>query len=274
MDVRRADLHTHTTASDGKLSPSDLVKKAQGRGLTAVAVTDHDTIDGLSEAVVVGDTIGMEIIPGVELSVTVAGQEIHLLGYYFDPSHSRLTAHLAAFRERRAERGRQIVILLNRLGLRLDMEDVLVHAEDGVVGRPHIAQALVATGQVVSYEDAFERYLKDFGPAYVAKPVFPASDAVSMLHEAGGLASLAHPGSRIDGRSMKQLIRAGIDAVETIHPSHSPALTDRYKDLARKYGLIETGGSDYHGFRPEEDDNLLRYSVPYGRLEMMRRAAA
>lgn len=239
-----------------------------------MAVTDHDTIDALPEAMAEGERLGVEVIPGVELSVTLKGQEYHLLGYFFDPGNRYLVDHLEKFRRRRAERAERTIELLNRQGLPLRLEDVLEHAQEGVVGRPHIAQALVSRGLVPTYETAFVSYLKDHGPAYVPKPLFPVEDALAMLHEAGGVGVLAHPGTRVNGAVLRTLIRSGLDGLETVHPSHSFALTRQYKDVARERGLIETGGSDYHGFRPEEDENIKRYSVPYRNLERIRRAAA
>lgn len=274
MDARRADLHTHTRCSDGTLTAAELVAKVAAAGISAMAVTDHDSIDALPEALAAGGELGVEVVPGVELSVTADGQEIHLLGYGFDPAHPALRAHLNRFRDGRMERGRNMVEALNRLGVPLDMDDVIALAQDGAIGRPHVAKALAARGLVASYEDAFARYLCDEGPAFVAKPLFPAAQAIALLHAAGGIAVLAHPGTRVDGHVILQLIHAGLDGIETIHPSHSPALTRRYGDLAHQYGLIETGGSDYHGFRPEEDENFARYSIPYRRLELIRRAAA
>lgn len=274
MDVRRADLHTHTACSDGKLSPEELVRKVHAHGLRALAITDHDAIDALADAAPAAERLGVELIPGVELSVTIGGSEIHLLGYGFDAHHAALNEHLRVFRAQRADRALEMLRLLEALGLPLTMEEVLKHADEGVVGRPHVAHALVSAGLVASYDDAFAHYLRDHGPAFVPKPLFPAREAIAMLHDAGGVAALAHPGTRVDGHVIKKLIDLGMDGLETVHPSHSPALTHRYEDLARKYGLIETGGSDYHGFRPDEDHNFSRYSIPYGRLEMIRRTAA
>ncbi len=273
MDVRRADLHTHTVCSDGRLTPPDLVRKVHASGLQALAITDHDAIDALVEAGPVARRLGIELISGVELSVTVDGGEIHMLGYGFDPRHARLNRHLRTFRAKRADRALEMLERLETLGLPLTMEEVLARAAGGVVGRPHVAQALVNAGLVASYDDAFAHYLHDGGPAFVPKPLFPARDAMAMVHDAGGVAVLAHPGTRVDGHVIKKLIDRGLDGLETIHPSHSPALTHRYEDMARRFGLIETGGSDYHGFRPQEDDNLSRYSIPYGRLDMIPRAA-
>lgn len=274
MDVRRADLHTHSTCSDGKLAPADLVKKVHERGIRALAVTDHDTIDALAEANDAGERLGMEIIPGVELSATVDEQEVHLLGYCFDPHNADLASHLKEFRCSRQERSERIIYLLNKQGVGLRIEDVLLHAQDGVVGRPHIAQALVSRGLVPTYGQAFAWYLKDHGPAFVPKPLFPIADALTMLHEAGGIGILAHPGSRVNGRMIHDLVRKGLDGLETVHPSHSVSLTRQFKDIVRERGLIETGGSDYHGFRLHEDENINRYSIPYQRLERIRRTAA
>ncbi len=274
MDVRRADLHTHTACSDGRLAPAELVRKIHERGIRALAVTDHDTIDALAEATAEGNRLGVEVIPGVELSVTLNGQEIHLLGYCFDPENKYLVEHLREFRRRRAERAEQIIALLNKQGLPLRADDVLLHAQGGVVGRPHIAQALVSRGLVPNYEVAFASYLKDHGPAFVPKPQFPVAEALAMLHAAGGVGVLAHPGARFTGSILRSLVRNGLDGLETVHPSHSFALIRQYKDVVRERGLIETGGSDYHGFRPEEDENINRYSIPYQRLERIRRAAA
>ncbi|MEX0747442.1 MAG: PHP domain-containing protein, partial [Rhodothermales bacterium] len=197
MDVRRADLHTHTTCSDGKLTPSELIRKVHSVGIRAVAVTDHDSIDGYAEAHSTGLPIGVEVVTGVELSVTFDDQELHLLGYFFDPQHADLTEHLRNFRLRRMERAVGIIELLNKMGLPIRLEDVLVFARDGVVGRPHLAQALVSMGLGGLYDDAFGLYLKDFGPAFVPKPIYPAADAIALLHDAGGISSLAHPGTRV-----------------------------------------------------------------------------
>jgi hypothetical protein len=239
-----------------------------------VAVTDHDSIDGYAEALSTGLRLGVEVITGVELSVTFDDQELHLLGYFFDPEHPDLTEHLRNFRRRRMERALGIIDLLNKMGLPLLLEDVLVFAREGVVGRPHIAQAMMSTGLVASYDDAFGLYLKDFGPAFVPKPIFPAADAIALLHHAGGISSLAHPGTRVSMITIEALIQKGLDAIETVHPSHGYVISRQYKQFAKDRGLIETGGSDYHGFRAEEDQNLTRFSIPYRRLERIRKAAA
>lgn len=272
FDFRRADLHTHTLHSDGQLAPTALVHLARERGLRALAVTDHDCIDGIEEAQAAGRRAGVEVVTGVELSVTVGPEEVHLLGYFFDPSHAGLRKHLTAFIERRRERAAGIVEALNGLGLPLRYEDVQRQAQGNAVGRPHVAQALVEAGYAATYQDAFEQYLRDGGPAFVAKPLFPAQEALGLLHDAGGLGVLAHPGHWISDRLLKDLVQAGLDGVETVHPSHDAMLTQYWRRHARAFGLIETGGSDYHGFRPQDDENFGRFSIPFGQLEKVRSA--
>lgn len=274
MDLRRADLHTHTTASDGRLSPSELVERARRHGIQALAVTDHDTLDGYDEAVAAGSRWGVEIIAGIELSVTVGFAEVHLLGYFFDPEHAPLRAHLASFREDRLERARRIVARLREEGVALTLQAVEEQAGDGVIGRPHIALALVAGGFVASYNEAFDRYLRDGASAFVSKPLFAVEEALAMLHEAGGIGVLAHPGHWTSERLVQHMVRCGLDGLEVIHPSHDYSLTRYYREMARGFGLLETGGSDYHGLRAGDDDLLGRYSIPLQQLESLRRRAA
>ena len=273
IDIRRADLHTHTHCSDGHLSPTALVAKAQQCGLKALAITDHDCIDGLAEGQAAGERYGIEVVPGVELSVTVGEEEVHLLGYFFDPVHQGLRAHLEAFQQRRRERAERIVERLKRLGMALLFEAVQAQAKGRALGRPHVAEAMVAAGFVETTQEAFEHYLADGGPAFVAKPLFPAREALALLHEAGGIGVLAHPGHWTADATVMALLQAGLDGLETIHPAHDPALTHYYRQLARDFALLETGGSDYHGPRPDEADAMGRYTIPYPWLERARRAA-
>ncbi len=273
IDVRRADLHTHTLCSDGQLSPTELVAKARQCGLKALAITDHDCIDGLAEAQAAGARYGVEVVAGVELSVTVAEVEVHLLGYFFDPDHPGLRAHLAAFQERRRERALRMVERLNTLGVPLTFEEVEAQAQGQALGRPHLAQALLNGGYVETSQEAFEQYISDRGPAFVPKPMFPAQEALALLHEAGGIGVLAHPGHWTGDTTVMALIQAGLDGLETIHPSHDASLTQYYRRLARDFFLLETGGSDYHGPRPDVADAMGRYTIPYPWLDRARKAA-
>jgi len=273
IDVRRADLHTHTYCSDGHLAPAELVARARQGGLQAIAITDHDCIDGLAEGQAAGRRHGVEVVTGVELSVTVGEEEVHLLGYFFDPEAPALRAHLEAFQQSRLERAVRMVERLNGLGVPLRFEAVQARALGRALGRLHVAEALVAHGHVATTQDAFEAYLRDAGPAFVAKPLFPAREALTLLHEAGGLGVLAHPGHWTSDATLMALIRAGLDGLETIHPSHDSTLTHYYRGIARDFGLLETGGSDYHGPRPDVADSLGRISIPYRWVERARRAA-
>jgi len=272
IDLRRADLHAHTYCSDGHLSPSELVAKARQCGLQALAITDHDCIDGLAEGQAAGARLGIEVIAGVELSVTVAAEEVHLLGYFFDPDHAGLCAHLEGFQQQRRARAERMVEQLNALGVPLSFEAVQAQARGRALGRPHVAEALLAQGYVATTQEAFEAYLRDDGPAFVAKPLFAAREALALLHEAGGIGVLAHPGHWTSDTTLMALIDAGLDGIETIHPAHDATLTHYYRQLARDFILLETGGSDYHGPRPGEADSMGRYSIPYPWLERARSA--
>lgn len=252
MSSTYADLHTHTTCSDGQLEPQALLDAAAQRGIHVLAITDHDTLAGW-DAVHHAAAGGLELIPGVELSVTVGEQEIHLLGYGFDPDHVGLRSHLDWFAEARRTRVQQMVDKLQALGVDIAFEDVQQGAGGATaIGRPHVAAALAAANHVDSHDDAFERYLSREGPAFVSKPAFPVRDALDLLHAAGGIGVLAHPGHWTSGRLLHQLDRAGLDGIEVWHPSHDASLIAYYERLTRDYGLVATGGSDYHGRGPED----------------------
>ncbi|MFO7313894.1 PHP domain-containing protein [Rhodothermus marinus] len=270
FDLRRADLHLHTSCSDGRLSPAELVRRAREAGLYCVAITDHDTIDGLEEARQAAARWAMVVVPGVELSVQVEEEEVHLLGYFFDPAHPALTEALAAYRKARMERLSAMLKRLEEVGVRLSEAQVQAVVGRGVPGRPHVAQALVTAGYAESYREAFQRYLLPGGPGYVPKPAWTAEEAVAVLHEAGGIAVLAHPGEHLRDRVFRALLQAGIDGIEAVHPSHSYYLVQHYRQVARDFGLLETGGSDYHGHRPEDDALLGTCTIPYPRVERLR----
>lgn len=247
---------------------------ARDRGLHAIAVTDHDCVDGLAEALSEGERLGVEVIPGIEMSVTVGLREAHLLGFFFDPSEPTLTRHLQRYRDIREERVNAMVGRLNGLGLEIGMDEVLDVAGGAILGRPHVASALVRKGYVEGEQNAFESLLREGAPAYVAKPPFPAEEALAMLHRAGGIGVLAHPGHWTSDAAIKHLVRSGLDGLETVHPSHDYALKQYYRRMARDLGLIETGGSDYHGSRASDHDNFGRYTIPFAQLDGIRRRAA
>lgn len=245
-----ADLHAHTTCSDGALSPTALVTLASRRGVRHLALTDHDTMEGLAEARTVGQRLGVQIIAGIELSVrhpttTGAAGELHILGYFVDPAHPGLCGCMADRRTARMDRVHAICQRLEELGAPLDPEAVLATAK-GNVGRPHIARALMKAGHVQTMDEAFMRFLGEGKPACVPNTGPTAEEGIALIHAAGGVAVLAHPGVEgVDG-DLEALVGAGLDGLECTHPAHSAETTHRYRALAGRLGLIPTGGSDFH----------------------------
>lgn len=250
----RADLHTHTNASDGTGEPAGNVRLAKAAGLAAVAVTDHDTVAGVEEAVAEGAKLGITVVPGVEVSTVAEGRDIHILGYYPDLSDNVWLERLHSLRGVRGARNGMMVERLRELGLEVSMEEVLEAAgKDGrgdrAVGRPHIAAVLVAKGYVSSMEEAFERYLASGAAAYVNPPRITPYQAIDWIHEAGGAAVIAHPGLYGADGLVEELLRCGADGIEVFHSDHGPEEESRYGAMADKFGVIATGGSDYHGKR-------------------------
>ncbi len=249
------DLHAHTTASDGSLSPTALVDRAADLGLSALAVTDHDTVAGLGEAAVAAARRGLTFVPGVELSVEDDEGRFHLLGYGFDPDDAALNDTLKTLRASRARRNAQMADKMSALGLPVTMDDVRAEAgEDAqVIARPHFAQALIKKGVVGSVKEAFDRYLSTGKPLYLPKEVLTPADAIQMIHAAGGVAVMAHPGLVPMGddalaERITSLSRdTGMDGIEAYYSQHTPAQTVHFLALAARLGLLVTGGSDFHG---------------------------
>lgn len=240
------DLHAHTTASDGAASPASAVGTAHAAGLAALAITDHDTLAGVAEAQRAAEPLGLRIVPGVELSVHLGDQELHLLGLHI-ANVDGFQSQLEAFRARRTERAQAIVARLQHLGVPVTIEAVLAIAAGGAVGRPHVAKALVAAGAVQDAREAFDRYLGAGKPAYVEKERLEAAGGIAMVHSAGGIAVLAHPGAEGRRERLEPLVGAGLDGVEVRHPSHSSEDVKRLVALADHFDLVPSGGSDWHG---------------------------
>ena len=268
------DLHAHSDCSDGVHSPEELVSKACGAGLRALAITDHDAVDGVERAERVSSQ-ELEIVPGVELSAREGPSDVHILGYCFDPANQELLSYLETFRSHRLSRAKGIVQKLNDLGVALELESVVAHAQDGrtSIGRPHIARALLESNQVESIQDAFVRYLGNHAPAYVPKVFFAVEDAIEIIHRAGGAAVLAHPGSLRRDELIPGFVECGLDGLEVIHPDHTETARRFYSQLASKYGLVTTGGSDYHGPRPDRC-GLGGMKVPHRHLADLKRKLA
>ena len=240
------DLHMHSTASDGSRAPADVVRAASRAKLAAIALTDHDTVAGIGEAQHAGEELGVRVVAGVELSAVEGDTETHLLGLHLRDT-GVLERALAGLREMRERRARRIVERLDGIGVHISMESVLAQAADGAVGRPHVARALIAEGWAVDSRDAFDRYLAAGRPAYVPKEQLGMRDAIAMIHDAGGLAVLAHPAASGTRDRLTVLRTQGLDGVEVRHPSHSSADTTRLAALARELDLVPSGGSDWHG---------------------------
>jgi len=240
------DLQVHTTASDGALPPAKVVEAARDAQLYAIAITDHDTVDGLDESIEAGERLGVRIVPGVELSTHFEDEELHLLGLHVTERESMRTA-LAGLQLGRIARAERIVATLNASGIPVTMESVLAEAADGAVGRPHVARAMVAGGWVRDFREAFDKWLGWGKPAYMSKARFDVADAIALVHRAGGLAVWAHPGEGATPARVQKLADVGLDGVEVLHPSHPPYLVQRLIETVENAGLLPSGGSDWHG---------------------------
>lgn len=240
------DLHAHSTASDGSRSPTAVVSAAKAAGLAAIALTDHDTMDGVAEALAAADEIGLRVVPGVELSAIEEDREVHLLGLHIQ-RQSAIEDSLRAFREHRHERAMQIVAKLNELGVSVSFDDVLARAGDAAIGRPHLARVLIEGGWARDSRDAFDRYLGAGRPAYVPKHRLSVGDAIALVHAGGGLAVLAHPGTEGRRDVIARFVALGLDGLEVRHPGHSAEDIKRLGALTEFFRLVPSGGSDWHG---------------------------
>ncbi len=261
------DLHAHSTCSDGALAPSAVVRLAVESGVKALALTDHDTVEGLAEARVVASDCGLELVDGVEISCWY-GREIHVLAYFVDPDDPHLRATLAERKAARLERAHAMGDRLARLGAPIDVKKLIASAE-GNVGRPHVARALLDAGHVRTFDEAFTRFLGRDAPGYVAPSRFESADAITLIHEWGGVAVLAHPGVEGIDDSLLRLVEMGLDGIEVVHPAHDEGQRRKYRRLAERYGLVATGGSDFHG--PNESYRPGTCGVGLDTLEALQR---
>jgi predicted metal-dependent phosphoesterase TrpH len=244
------DLHSHTTASDGRSSPAELVARAAAVGITTLSVTDHDTMAALPEAATAAAAAGLQFVPGIEITSVCQGKDAHVLGYFLDPDAPGLSELIADQRRRRVERAREICAALARMGAPIDVEDLLASAgsrSGKAIARPQIAQALIKAGHVQTIAEAFDRYLGESCAAYVPHTGASPAEVVSLIVAGGGIASLAHPGQLKKDEVVPALIEAGMAAIEAYHSSHDEVTTAHYVSLARQFSLAITGGSDYHG---------------------------
>ena len=266
-----ADLHMHSTFSDGVYSFCELVKKATTAGIDTISITDHDCVAGGDEAAKCAADFAIRVIPGIEFSANLNGREIHLLGYFFDSSDPELLATISYLREQRIVRAGRIVEKLNGLKIPVTMESVLKFAGAGSVGRPHIAHAVVDGGYAESYLQVFAKYIGDGCPAYEKKVEYTPQAVIKLVANAGRLSILAHPEKAISENDILSLIQAGIDRIEVIHPSHTPELVRYYRAIVSQYYLVESGGSDFHGGLRADDQTVGRFYITRDSVEHMQR---
>lgn len=265
------DLHIHSTFSDGVLKPSEVVTLAEKQGLTAIAITDHDTAAGTAEAAERGRALGIEVITGIEISSWHGDTSMHILGYCFDHEDKEFNSRLQLLQDGRETRNARILEKLNRLGIRVDISELLQYSEYGQTGRPHIARLLVDKGVSKTIDLAFKHYLGRGAAAYAERFRFSAKDAIAMIREAGGVAVLAHPASldptlRTIPGLLKELCSVGLEGVEVYYPAHSRKTVKALLKMAEEFGLLVTGGSDFHGMERaghSMDEWLKKTRIPY-----------
>jgi 3',5'-nucleoside bisphosphate phosphatase len=268
-----ADLHLHTYFSDGTYSPEELVTQARLHGLAGVALTDHDTVEGCAPAAQAAAAAGIEFIVGTELTADQGGHEIHILGYCFDLANPQLVKEISRFQAVRQNRIREMVARLNQLEVPLKAETVFRLANCRSPGRPHVARALVQEGLCGDLDEAFERFLKKNRPAWVPKFKMSAAHAIELIHQAGGLAVMAHPGLNRTDEVIPALVNAGLDGIEVFHTKHSFTTSQHYFHMADHFGLLVTGGSDCHGMSKGKP-LIGTVKLPWEHLEQLKARAA
>ena len=241
-----ADLHVHSTYSDGNCSVDELVQTAVKASLRAISIVDHDSVDGIDEALRLGEQSDVQIVPGLELSSEYSSRDIHILAYLIDYKNEGLVSYIGKFRDARVRRAEKMVEILNSLSVGITIEEVLKKSGCGSVGRPHIAEVMVEGGFVRTTQEAFDSYIGYNGTAYADKFRISPKDAINLIHSAGGLAVLAHPGIALSDGTVEEIISFGIDGIEVAHPKHDQRQVQRYRKIACKHDLLETAGSDFH----------------------------
>jgi predicted metal-dependent phosphoesterase TrpH len=267
----RVDLHLHSTASDGRYSPAELVRKAAAEGLSVIALTDHDTVGGIEAALEAAREFpGLRLIPGIEISTDAPAGEVHILGYFIDHKDANFQAALEKMRNSRRERARQIVTRLEEIGCPVDWERVCEIAGGGTIGRPHIAQALLERGHIESFREAFDKYISRDGPAYVEREKVTPAGAVEMVIEARGLPVLAHPLTMPEPEEMAiNLKKVGMIGIEAYYASYPVEDVERLVDIAERHNLIATGGTDFHGIDSNAEMLIGGVDIPEKSVERL-----
>lgn len=270
MHFPEADLHCHTTESDGLLTPYELIKAASEIGLKAVGITDHDTVSGWGESVKAGKKFGVEILKGIELNTEWQGTEVHILGYEPDQKSKQFQDKLQELREARRKRMIRILDRLHNIKIDISVSEINAIAKGESVGRPHIAQALIQHGYAKTVKDAFDQYIGAEAPAYVPRFKLTPKEGIDLIREAGGLAVLAHPGQHDLGKFIQQWAKEGLQGIEVSHSDHTLEDEQLYREVAQKLHLIMTGGSDFHGEGRKMGVKLGGWGVPFKIVEQIR----
>lgn len=269
------DLHSHTTASDGQHAPEELLARAAAAGVSVLAVTDHDTVAGLEAAAEAARAHGVELVPGIELSAFIHGREVHVLGHFVRPGDEELGQFAERLRGEREQRMEAMVARMRALGYPVHMEQVRELAGEAQLGRPHLARLLVERGWCSSMQEAFDRFLGSGKPAWVERYRLEGAEAIRLIRRAGGVATLAHPGtSRMEHHQIKLLAGAGLGGLEVYHADHHPSVRNKYLSIARALDLVPTAGSDFHGRQVSPERHLGMVSMPAEQLARLRARAA
>ena len=269
-EARFADLHIHTTYSDGMLLPEEVVEKAVGIGLGAVAVTDHDCVKGISPAVSAARETGLEVIPGIEISAVAGDMEIHVLGYFIDWKDPSLAGKLEDMLKNRVDRMMKMICCLRESGMEIDADEVFGMVRGGTVGRLHLARVMADSGLVRTRAEVFDKYIGNGKPCFFEHEHLDYTKAIDMIKDAGGVPVLGHPGvSKVDAY-IPEIISAGIKGIEVFHPDHNAACVKKYMELAKEHALIATGGSDCHGSMKKDRIRIGKITVDRDTVETLR----
>lgn len=266
--IKLVDLHIHSNRSDGSLSCKEIIDYAYKLGLKAISITDHDDISSLEFTEKYCRQKGIEFIAGVEISARAKTFDLHLLGYCFDYRNKRLNEYVDFFQNERFKRAKKTIRLLKNYGIKLSF-DLIIKKASGSIGRPHIADAMLEEGYVYNYQEAFNKYIGNGCPCCVPKYKISPAEAIALINNAGGICVIAHPGSDVTDEGILDLIKVGLDGIETIHPRHTQEQVDHYREIIQKHGLLETGGSDCHGNR-KSHVLIGHFNVPYSVVEKMK----
>jgi predicted metal-dependent phosphoesterase TrpH len=265
----RVDLHIHSNRSDGAFTCKEIIDYACKRDLKAISITDHDDISDLKSAERYSKQKGIEFITGVEISARTKPFDLHLLGYFFDYANKHLIDYVNYFQNERLKRAKKIVQLLKNYGIRLSFDLIQKKAGQGSIGRPHIADVMREEGYVYTYYEAFNKYIGDGCPCFVPKYKISPAEAIALINNAGGICVIAHPGTDVTDEELMNLIKVGLEGIETIHPRHTQEQVNHYREIIVKHGLLETGGSDCHGNR-KSHVMIGQFNVPYSVVEKMK----